>query len=81
MRKTYGIRSITWSEEEYTDFETRFDADDIVEKWARFGDSNGWFIDGYPDDHEVEVRAPDGTLTRHTVSTDWSPDFYVYDKE
>lgn len=80
MRGMYGVRSVDWAEEDFYEFENCLDTHDAVDEWARFGNSNSWFTDGYPDNHEVEVRAPEGTLTRHMVSTDWSPDFYVHDK-
>lgn len=80
MRGKYGVRSVDLLEDDFIEFENCWDAEDAVNEWAKFGDSNSWFVDGYPDNHEVEVRHPDGKLTRHTVSTDWSPDFYVQDK-
>jgi hypothetical protein len=74
------VRSVDWLEEDFSEFDDCIDADDAVNEWAKFGDSNSWFVDGYPDNHEVEVRHPGGALTRHIVSTDWSPDFCIYDK-
>lgn len=80
MPGTYAVRSVDWVDEDFSEFENCYDADDAVVEWCKYGDSNSWFVDGYPDNHEVEVRHPDGKLTRHAVSTDWSPDFCVYDK-
>jgi hypothetical protein len=79
----YKVRSIDWQEDEddFIEFPGAIDVDDAAHEWCKFGDSNSWFVDGYPEDHELEVLHPDGTRTRHEANTEWSPDFYVHDKE
>lgn len=76
--KTYKVKSIDWRDDDDNACEfSSFDAEDAVNDWCKHMDSNSNFIDGYPDNHEVEVIHEDGTRTRYTVSTEWSPDFYV----
>lgn len=79
---TYKVRNISWGDDSsFDEFPNCYDAEDAIQSWCKHGDSNSWFVDGYPDSHEMEVQHPDGSLTRHIVSTDWSPDFYVHDKD
>lgn len=77
----YKVKSIDWSDDDSDarEFDS-YDAEDAVQDWCKSMNSDSNFVDGYPDNHEVEVIHPDGARTRHTVSTDWSPDFYVYTK-
>lgn len=77
----YKVRSIDWCDSEDDAYEVDAHGPHAaVQEWCSSMDGNSGFVDGYPDNHEVEVIHPDGTRTRHAVSTDWSPDFYVYDK-
>ena len=79
---TYKVRCIAWGDDSsFDEFINCYDADDAVQEWCKHGESNSWFVDGYPNSWEMEVQHPDGTLTRHLASTDWSPDFYVHDKD
>lgn len=72
----YKVRSITWGETEPDDFEA-YDDEDAAELWCKHMQRNGNFSDGYPQDHELEVTAPDGALTVVVVDTDWEPTFFV----
>jgi hypothetical protein len=82
MTPSYKVRSIDWMEDEDAAFETKwaYDEESAVIEWCEYLDKQSGFADGYPDDHEVEVIAPDGTASRYTVSTDWSPSFYANQK-
>lgn len=83
MLQQYRIRSIDDNEKDDTEFNfktTAFGPDDAVQDWCRWMDSQSNFVDGYPNQHEVEVIAPEGNVTRLLVSTDWSPEFYSWPK-
>lgn len=82
MTTPYKVKSIDWRDDEWFVATTAYDADDAVHEWAAAMDADSGFTEGgYPDNHEVVVLAPDGTLTRHLVCTDLYPAFYVYDKD
>lgn len=72
---TYKVRSITWRDDESEPFDA-YDDEDAAELWCKHMASNGNFSDGYPDNHELEVTAPDGTVTLVEVDTDWEPIYY-----
>lgn len=58
-----------------------FDSDeDAVTTWAEDLDASGAYAGGeYPDRDVVNVRSPDGTLSRLTLATDWAPTFVAYE--
>lgn len=75
------MRSITWQQD--ADDKEPFDAyddEDAADEWCKQAASNGNFVDGYPDDHELEVTAPDGVVTVVEVSTDWEPQYYCHSR-
>lgn len=75
---TYKVRSITWGDDadNFEEFKA-YDDEDAAEMWCKQAQSNGNFSDdGYPDNHELEVTAPDGTVTLVEVDTDWEPQYY-----
>lgn len=72
---TFKVRSITWGGDDFDEFKA-YDDEDAAEMWCRDMQRNCNFSDGYPHDHELEVAAPDGTVTLVEVDTDWEPQFY-----
>lgn len=76
-RCSYQVRSITWSgsANDKQSFDA-FDDEDAAEMWCKEMERNSNFADGYPDNHELEVTAPDGTVTMVEVDTDWEPNYY-----
>jgi hypothetical protein len=70
----YKVRSITWRSDDATTFNA-YDDEDAAEMWCKEMERNSNFTDGYPDNHELEVIAPDGTVTVVEVSTEFEPQY------
>lgn len=70
----YKVRSITWRSDEQDSFEA-YDDEDAAELWCREMERNSNFADGYPDNHELEVTGPDGTVTIVEVDTEFEPQY------
>jgi hypothetical protein len=78
----YHVFSITWGEDEHD--ASAVDAHGprtAAHRWCELMDQHSNFVDGYPDNHEVEVIDPNGKRTRYIIGTDWSPDFHITDKQ
>ncbi|MGB3042483.1 MAG: hypothetical protein WBB98_04795 [Xanthobacteraceae bacterium] len=71
----YKVRSITWREGEADTFNA-YDDEDAAEMWCKEMERNSNFVDGYPDNHELEVTAPDGIVTVVEVDTEFEPQYY-----
>lgn len=71
----YRVRSITWRSDEKDSFDA-YDDEDAAELWCREMERNSNFADGYPDNHELEVTAPDGTVTVVEVDTEFEPQYF-----
>lgn len=58
-----------------------FDTDeDAVTTWAEDCDDAGNYAGGeYPEKDLVNVRSPEGVLSRLILTTDWSPEFSAYE--
>lgn len=70
----YRVRSITWRSDEKDSFDA-YDDEDAAEMWCKEMERNSNFVDGYPNNHELEVTAPDGTVTIVEVDTEWEPSY------
>lgn len=73
-RGSYKVRSITWQADEADSFDA-YDDEDAADEWCKEMERNSNFSDGYPDSHELEVTAPDGTVTIVEVDTEFEPQY------
>lgn len=81
-KSPFKVRSIEWGDSyEHTHPIEAYDEYDAVEIWCNACWSCGSFVDGYPENHEVEVMDAKGSVTRLIAETEMVPSFLVYDKE
>lgn len=75
----HKVRSISNGDDDSTSFNA-YDDEDAAEMWCKEMERNSNFCDGYPDNHELEVTAPDGTVTVVRVDTEFEPNYYCWSR-
>jgi hypothetical protein len=80
---TYIVRSIDWNDilENAVETTWAYDEESAAREWCEYHDRGGNFVGDYPDGHEVEVVAEDGTASRFTIYTDWNPHFCIHQQQ